>query len=199
MNHATYQPRIASPYQVAKKHPFDISSSNHPVRKEIMKHVGKYDLTATFKEDTATTNMLKHIPGLIAFVCTLEQGGRIIGIGRSNAVISETSKYFERVIQTAWSYSLIDSVSKMTRTIDTLQAKATKPAYDYHKESMLDDAIETRDSYREEEMITDKQKKFLLELIHTNIRNEDERSLRVSQIEEMTRAEGSRAIQSFQK
>lgn len=199
MNTVTFKPRIASPYQVAKKHPFDISASNHPVRKEILKHVGAYELTATFKEDTATTSMFKHIPGLIAFVCTLEQGGRVVGIGRSNAVISETSKYFERVIQTAWSYSLIDSVSKMTRTIDTLQTVPSKPSYDYQKEAMIDDAYKARDSYRAEEMATEKQKKFLSELIHTNIRNEDERNLRVSQIDEFTRQEASKAIQSFQK
>lgn len=199
MNTATYKPRIASPYQVAKKHPFDISAKNHPVRVQIMKIVGQYSLTATFKEDTETTSMFKHIPGLIAFVCTLEHGGRVVGIGRSSAVISESSKYFERVIQTAWNYSLIDSVSKMTRTIDTLQTAPSKPAYDYPKEAMLNDAIKTRDSYREEEMATEKQKSFLLQLIHTNITNKDELALRSSQVDEFTRSEASHAIQAFQK
>lgn len=193
-----YKNRIASPYQVAKKHPFDISSPKHPVRAEIMKHVGTYDLTATFKEDTATTSMFKHIPGLIAFVCTIEQSGKIIGIGRSNAVISETSKYFDRVIQTAWSYSLIDAVSKMTRTVDTLRTNPSKQSYDYEKEAMIDDAYKARDS-RGVEMITEKQKSYLLELIHTNITREDERARRESEITEFTKEEASRAIQSFQK
>lgn len=163
-----------------------------------MKHVGTYDLTATFKEDTATTSMFKHIPGLIAFVCTIEQSGKIIGIGRSNAVISETSKYFDRVIQTAWSYSLIDAVSKMTRTVDTLRTNPSKQSYDYEKEAMIDDAYKARDS-RGVEMITEKQKSYLLELIHTNITREDERARRESEITEFTKEEASRAIQSFQK
>ncbi|MGB2580706.1 MAG: hypothetical protein WBC83_03350 [Minisyncoccia bacterium] len=193
-----YKTRIASPYQVAKKHPFDISSPKHPVRQEIIKHVGKYDLTAIFKEDTATTSMFRHIPGLIAFVCTIEQSGRVIGIGRSNAVVSENSKYFDRVIQSAWSYSLIDAVSKMTRTVDTLRTNPSKPSYDYEKEAMIDDAYRAKDS-QGVEMITDKQKSYLLELIHTNITREDERTKRESQIMEFTKEEASRAIQSFQK
>lgn len=199
MNTATYKPRIASPYQqITRNHPFDISSPKHPVRAEITKHVGKYNLTATFKEDTATTSMFKHIPGLVAFVCTIEHNGDVVGIGRSNAVISETSKYFDRIIQGAWGYSLIDAVSKMTRTVDTLRTSPNKPLYDYEKEAMIDDAYKVKDS-QGVEMITDKQKSYLLELIHTNITREDERTKRSSQIAEFTKEEASRAIQSFQK
>jgi len=191
----TYKPRIASPYQVAKKHPFDISSSNHPVRKALLQNIGRFELAVTFKEDVQTINTLK-IPGLIAFMCTIEHKGKVIGIGRSNAVISETSKYFDRIIQGAWGYSLVDSISKMTRSIDSLHVDQSAQSQD--TETVLADAYKTRDSYGIE-MITEKQRKFLLELIHTNIRNEDERTLRESQIEDMTRAEASRAIQSFQK
>lgn len=86
----------------------------------------------------------------------------------------------------------------MTRTVNTLRTDTSKQSYDYKKEAMLDDAYEVRDSHNAR-MISEKQKKFLLELIHTNIQNEDERRLRESQIEEFTKEEASRAIQSFQK
>lgn len=198
MNTSTYKPRIASPYQqITKNHPFDFSAKTHPVRVEMEKHAGKYDLTATFQEDTQTVSMLK-TPGLIAFVCTIAYNGKVIGIGRSNAIISETSKYFDRIIQGAWGYSLIDAVSKMTRTVDTLRTNPGKQSCDYEKETMIDDAYMAKASYNTD-MISEKQKKFLLELIHTNIQNEDERRLRESQVDDFTREEASRAIQAFQK
>lgn len=196
MNSA-YKTRIASPYQVAKKHPFDISSKEHPVRKEILKHVGKIDLSVKFREDTETIRML-NIPGLIAFVCTIEQNGKIVALGRSNALISETSKYFDNIIRSCRDYSLVDGIAKLVRATDTLRTDTSKQVYDYSKEVMLDEAYKMKE-VSDPEMITDKQKKFLLELIHTNIQNEDERRLRASQIEEMTRTEASRAIQAFQK
>lgn len=189
-----YKPRIASPYQPPKRHPFDFTSVNHPVRKEILKHVGKFDISIHFSEDTPTVGMLK-IPGLVAFICRIEQGGKVIGIGRSNAVISETSKYFDRIIAGAWGYSLIDAISKMTRTIDTL--RNDQKSQEGNAGVVIEESCKAKDSYGE--AITDKQKSYLLELIHTNIQNEDERMLRESQIEEFTKEEASRAIQSFQK
>lgn len=194
-----YKPRIASPYQqITKKHPFDFSAKDHPVRKEIFKKVGRIDLAINFREDTETVRML-NIPGLIAFVCTIEQNGKIIGVGRSNAIISETSKYFDKIIQSAANYSLVDAISKLIRTVDTLRIDTVKQEYDYSKEAMIDDAYKARDSYRAEEMATDKQKDYLLQLIHTNIQNEDERRLRESQVNDFTREEASRAIAAFQK
>lgn len=198
MNTVTFKPRIASPYQVAKKHPFDISSSNHPVRKEIMKHVGKFDLTVAFREDVEMAGLLK-TQGLIAFICEVSQNGKILGVGRSNSLISETSKYFEKVIQSSRDYSLVDAISKLVRATDTLKVNTSKPSYDYQKEAMIDDAYKARDSYRKEEMATEKQKSFLLQLIHTNITNKDELALRSSQVDEFTRSEASHAIQAFQK
>lgn len=192
-----YKPRIASPYHVAKNPPFDISARNHPVRREILKHVGKINLSVDFREDTETVRML-NISGLIAFVCTIEQNGKVIGIGRSNAILSETSKYFDRVIQSASNYSLVDAISKLIRTVDTLRTDTSKQSYDYEKEAMLDDAYKVKDPH-DAGMISEKQKKFLLELIHTNIQNEDERRLRESQVDDFTREEASRAIQAFQK
>lgn len=194
MNTATFKPRIASPYhqQTAKKHPFDISSPKHPVRVELLKNLGKINLTVNFSEDTATAGML-NIPGLIAFICRIELDNKVVALGRSNAIISETSKYFDSIIKSTRDYSLVDGIAKLVR-VNTLRIGNQS----YDKVAMLDDAYKTRDS-SEVEMMTDKQRAFLLQLIHTNITNEDERNLRESQVDGFTRAEASRAIQSFQK
>lgn len=200
MNTVTFKPRIASPYQhVAKKHPFDISSVNHPVRKEILKNVGNIALSIYFSEDLETIAMLK-IPGLIAFVCRIEQNGKTVGIGRANAILSENSKYFDRIIQSSSNYALVDAVSKMTRTVASLNisshTNSNFRASD--REEILEEAYQVKDS-RDDEMMSPKQREYLLQLIHTNIRNEDERSLRCSQMSDFTKAEASRAIASFQK
>jgi|SRR3989344_3930994 len=191
----TYKPRIASPYQAPKKDPYDITAKNHPVRQEVQKCIGKYDLTAIFEEDVRTVDTLR-IPGLIAFTCTIKNGDKVMGIGRGNAVISKVNKYVERTVHTAFNYSLIDAISKTTRIFDALYVNQNSQPQE--KEVVLADAYKTRDSYGVEP-ITEKQKTYLLELIHTNIRNEDERILRESQIDEFTKEEASRAIQSFQK
>lgn len=191
-NTATYKPHITSPYQVAKKHPFDISSSNHPVRKELLKNLGKVNLTINFSEDTVTAGMLK-LQGLIAFICRIELDGKVVALGRSNAMISENSKYFDTLIKSTRDYSLVDGIAKLVR-VNALRIGNQS----YDKIAILDDAYKTRDS-SEVEMITDKQKSYLLELIHTNITREDERTKRSSQIAEFTKEEASRAIQSFQK
>lgn len=192
-----YKPHITSPYhQTAKKHPFDISSSNHPVRKEILKHVGKINLSVDFREDAETARMLK-IPGLICFISSIELDGKVVALGRSNAMVSETSKYFDTLIKSTRDYSLVDGIAKLVR-VNALRIGTGKQTYDYEKEAVLDDAYKVRDQ-RDVGMISEKQKKFLLELIHTNIQNEDERKLRESQIDEFTKEEASRAIQAFQK
>ena len=47
--------------------------------------------------------------------------------------------------------------------------------------------------------ITDKQKSYLLQLIQSNVADEDDREQQISQLDELTRDEASEAIQSFKK
>lgn len=188
-----YKNRIASPYQ-AKKPPFDFSARNHPVRLEIERHVGEYGLVATIKEDAETKNLLRHVSGLVAFVCTITHNGKTIGVGRSNVVINEKSKYFDRIISSAWGYSLIDAISKMTRTIDNLRNDPVQQTRETN--AMFDEAYEARQT--SEEMITDRQKAFLSELIHTKVDSEAERSRLESEIDEYSKADASKLIQRFQ-
>ena len=58
-----------------------------PAFEEVSKSVGTYNLTAIIREDKETLSLFKHVPGLIAFICTLKKGDDILGIGRGTAEI----------------------------------------------------------------------------------------------------------------
>ncbi len=186
MNTTTYKNRPISPMQpvqAMKYKSLDPSDKNHPLRAEVQKCIGAYDITAEFAEDTETIGMFKHILGLVAFVCTLKKGGKIIGQGRGTAVLSNMNRYAERTVHTAFNSSLIDAIVRSTKMLDA-----------FHP-----DANSQQDMGVAFNLITDKQQSYLLELIQTGIADEEERSRWVEQIGGLTKEEASEAIQSFKR
>ena len=65
-----YKPSIISPYQTMQKKTFDTRDKKHPAREEIERCVGTYNLTAVIEEDIQTQAIMRHVPGLISFLCT---------------------------------------------------------------------------------------------------------------------------------
>lgn len=179
----SYKNRIASPYHPAKKDVFDVSRVTHPVREIIAKCKGVYTLTASFEEDTETASKLVHTPGVVAFICTIKNGNRVLGVGRGHTILGPQSRYVERVVHTAFNYSLIDAISKMTRAFNSLRT-------DLISEPHITTPTET---------ITEKQKIYLLELIDLNVTDEEEKERWSKQIDDLTKDEASEAIQSFKK
>ena len=53
---ATFQPH---PVRVAMEKTLDTQSESHPIRQEVRKLCGTYNLSATFSEDTGTLSTLK--------------------------------------------------------------------------------------------------------------------------------------------
>lgn len=175
-----YKPQqIVSPFQ------------NHPVRAEINKNLGTYELTATFQEDTHTLQTLKGIPGVIAFLCILKHGNQVLSEGRGMAVLNKINKYFERGISAAKGASLLDAVAKAMKILDFLPIGLKSP-----------EKVEIGDAYKSnafdaEEPATNKQKSYLRELIHINVEDEREREMRISELEELTKSEASTAIAEY--
>lgn len=189
-----YRTRIASPFRVARKPQFPPIEKTDTLRNEVGKLLGTYQFSATFEVDNQTTETLKHIPGLVAFLCTLRLGDRVIGQGRGTTAINQINKFIVRNICFAFNGSLVDAIVRSTKILDVFRpdniphpwtsANAVKPT-----------GVEQYDS--DSGGITDKQKSYLLQLIQTNVADEDDREQQISQLDEMSRDEASEAIQSF--
>jgi hypothetical protein len=190
MQKTAYKNPILSPFQTMWKRAFDVRREDHPAMDEIKKSLGTYNLTATFEEDREALEMFKGIPGLIAFTCVLKKSGKIIGKGRSLAVLGGSSRFVERTSRFAFNASLIDAVSKATKVLDGLD-------FQKDEEEILEYAYASKEST--EPKITDKQKGFLTELVYHNIQDNQGREMWLSQIDSMSLQDASEAIQNFMK
>lgn len=151
-----------------------------PVQNEVAKRIGEYKLVATFTEDTETKQTFKHVPGLIAFLCTLQKDGNVIAVGRGSAFLSRMNRYIERTIDTAFNASLVDAVVRGTKVIDALNS------------GPLTSPQEIGTPYTGFDGITDKQKSYLETLIG-NLGDEEQQEW-LNRLDVMTRDEASAAI-----
>lgn len=201
MNTSTYQNwgRIPSPIQ-PRKHPaqvmrekvLDIHDKKNPIRKEMKKCLGVHNLTAEIEEDTQTLATMKHVEGIIGFICTLRKDGRVISQGRGTAVMNPATRYVSRAVHTAFNSALADAAIRATKVLGTF----LNP-----EPSRTDTAV--GEAYRAKEadvfeLATDKQRDYLQQLIQINC-DEEERERRQSQLGELTKSEASRMIESFRR
>ena len=169
---------------------FDYQNPKHPVNQEIIKNVGTFNFTATIQQDTQTLDRFKHIRGLVAFICTLKRDGITVGEGRGTTVLDgQINKFVTKTIKYAFNASLIDAIVRSVKSLDTFTIKQTKP-----QETPF--SIEDLDK-QETEMITDSQKRYLLELVHLNIPDEEQKLKWESNLDDFTKAEASEAISNF--
>ena len=170
----------------------DFQNPRHPVNQEIQKNIGNFNFSAEIRQDTSTLNRFKHIPGLVAFIAILKRDGTTVGEGRGAATVNQANRYIEKVIRYASNSALIDGFVKSVKALGTLQVETTKPK---------DVSIPIEDFYsgdkKTTEMISKPQKKYLLELVHQNITDEEKRCQWESNLEDFTKAEASKAIQDF--
>jgi len=186
-----YKPRIASPFQMMREKPFNVQDKKHPVREEIEKCIGTYNLTAVVEEDIATQTTMK-LPGLISFLCTLLKGDRVISQGRGNSILNQSNRFFQRSVATAFNSALADAAIRATKVLDTFRTSEGP-----NTSASLEEAYKAKE--RVSELATDRQKSYLLELVNLNVTDEDERNRWESQIDEITKDEASTAIQSFKR
>lgn len=208
MNNATYYRKpvsVVSPYQIMKKQMADVRSPSHPVMDEINKCLGVYQLEIVVEEDNQTLNMFKHIPGLIAFIATIQSNGRIVGQGRGSACLSSTNRFIERAVHCAFNSAVVDSVMRSTKVLDVLLPSTGAAVRDLDTEMRGGEASYTepypaREAYAAKEYapvgISEKQKSFLLGLIN-KIRDADEKNHWLERVDSMTTREASAAIQEL--
>jgi hypothetical protein len=188
---------IPSPFQTKRKMfspALTDMNKRQPVREEITKNLRTINFTAVIEEDKQTLNAMNHIPGIVAFICTLKRGNMVIAQGRGSGVINRVNKYFERIIATACNASLIDALIRSVKidafhtdmiTAPNMNQIPGSPTYSVQEPNMY------------EEGITDRQKSYLTELIQSNIQDEDEKERWMSQMSELSKEDASQAIASF--
>lgn len=182
----TYKNRIASPFQVR-------TIKKDPLEEEARKNVGAFNLTLVVEKDTQTEDSFRHIPGFIAYLCTLKKDSEILSIGRGSVIINKWNKWVEKGIRSAFTGAVVDAVVRATRTLDALYLKAndrSNPGYVNEETNEIDYTPE---------LASERQKAYLKQLIGVNVQDEEERNQCWSELDQLTKDEASEKIQFFKQ
>lgn len=199
MNSTAYKPRhIRSPFQPARQ--VQLKASNyqemnhpvHPVTEEINKVLGSYNLTAVIKEDTATLTTMKHIGGMIAFICSLSRDGKVISEGRGATLLGPNNKWLTRAVESAFNSALADAVIKSTKVLGTFLSPSGSAI-------SLEAAYGEIESQKNSEPSTEKQRNYLYQLITQNVDDEEEREQQLAQVDQLSKKEACVAIEQFKR
>ena len=195
----TYKNRVPSPFRVTAKKSYGEpkKESKDTLRDEMRKLLGTYQFTATFERDTQTATTFEQIPGLVAFICTLKMGDKVIGLGRGATVINhQMSRFIVRSITYAYHASLIDAVMRATKLMDVFRPDAAGHPWSEKNSATL--SPYKADDQESLDVATPKQVEYLRQLFKVNL-EESERENMEAQLTEMTRQEASRMIDSFRR
>ena len=157
----------------------------HPIREEIEKHLGIYSITATFEEDAQTNTVFNH-PGLIAYLCTLKIGEKVIGQGRGMSVLSQSNRYINSSVKFAFSSALTDAcvrAGKFPNAFAANEAEAV-PSFGLGSDSYAAATYQASDA----------QKRFLTQLIDSKVDNEDEKEQMLGNLDTMSKQDASDLI-----
>ena len=165
MNNVVYKPRpILSPIQpLAKPTPntIDVRNQNHPIHEEIRKLCdNSFNISVSFEEDVDTLHHFRHIPGMVAILCTLKQNDKLVALGRSCSVLSPSNRYVDRVISGAIGGSFLSAANGAMKILETLRVSETEEQIT-QKFQPIDSSLR----YGEFDLITPKQKDLLQKLI----------------------------------
>jgi hypothetical protein len=159
--------------------------TKHPIREEIEKHLGIYSITATFEEDAQTNTVFNH-PGLIAYLCTLKIGEKVIGQGRGMSVLSQSNRYINNSVKFAFSSALTDACVRAGKFPNAFSNDEAGPVPSFGMNS---------DSYSAATyQASDKQKDFLQGLIDSKVDDEDEKNEMLSNLDTMSKLDASDLI-----
>jgi len=143
---------------------------------------GEYTVTARFEEDKETVRTLPKLKGLIAFLCTLERDGEVIGQGRGSALLSSTNRYMDRLLRTAFNSALVDAVIRSAKVLDTFSGPVQQE---------LPEEVQNA-----QQQATEKQVRYLEQLIQ-GLPDEREREHWQQQLTALTKQEASDLIARF--
>jgi hypothetical protein len=160
---------------------FNTQVEDSPIRKEIEKHIGEYTFTVVVEEDTGTIATMRHVKGLVSFLCTLTRNGQVLAQGRGSSVLGGTSKWMLRSIRSAYDSAVVDSVMRATKVLGTFIGVEN----DVEKQEVASSPI------------TEKQATYLLQLIQDNVADVGERRKQEARISSLSKQEASELIASY--
>ena len=161
----------------------------HPAREAIQKLTGSYTLTAVVEEDKATLNTMKHVDGMIAFLCTLTKEGRIISQGRGSSVLGPNNRLLTRSINFAFNSSVADAFIRSTKVLDTFRINVEESGT----------GVALGEAYRadsgESTPATLRQLEYLKQLLQ--VADEEVRDKWMPNLDTLTKSEASQLIQQY--
>lgn len=164
---------------------FSTQKKDSPVREEIEKCIGEHKLIAYVEEDVHTLVTMKHITGLIAFLCTLTRDGKVIAQGSGASILNATTnRWMKRNVLSAFHSSIIDAVMKATKILGTLS-----PIDGVMTVGNIENLSVTP--------ITEKQATYLQQLIQDNVPDIGERRKQEARIPHLSKQEASELIASY--
>lgn len=132
---------------------------------EIKECIGSYNFTLIVEEDKEMFSILKN-PFIIALKCTIKNGNVVLGVGRSNSVLSPKNKFLKNAVLYSWGASVIDALSKSVKTLSNLPMKETANTV---KEEISLESRDSKPTYFTDEdnhkYASDKQRNFLKKLV----------------------------------
>lgn len=172
-----------------------------------------YNFIAEFKQDMETTEMLKSVPGLVAFVCNLtsKNGGQLVGQGRGASTLIKNQGDANKTIKIAQKSSFIDSVIRstglsdlFTQDIEEMPVVEREVEQTENNNNWLDETFKnenlrpTREQVEtDEEPITLRQKELLVNLLFQKISDVTERDRRLEMVGNFSKKEASECIKAL--
>ncbi len=215
-----HKPTI-SPYQSKRvvSGVINVQGKFHPVRNEIKRLGVKQDFSAEWKEDVVALQTLSTlIPGVVAIVCEISQGGHVIARGHSISTFSVLNKYLTRTVSNAIQGSFTSACYAASKVFESLlspntelqeeeksEEKYQNEKYQNQKYSAVVGAQDTPKTVTRAVVTksdtfgaSDKQRALLVDLVNQKVTAKDERERWYTEIESCnSRLDASEMISSF--
>ena len=161
-----------------------------------------YNLTAIFERDNNALEMLSEVKNLVAFICILTKNNVVVGQGRGADTLERNSNDANKTLKMAQKRAYIDAVIRttglsdiFTQDIEDMNLEEIGEVGNSGQQSYLPEKRLCIENPTEENMITEKQKDFLIDLIYQrNVDDEEVRERELAMVDGMSKYDASELI-----
>ncbi len=160
-----------------------------------------YSLTAVFERDDNALEMLSGVKNLVAFICILTKDSAVVGQGRGADTLERNSNDPNKTLKMAQKRAYIDAVIRttglsdiFTQDIEDMNLGEVNTNNNQQNYDLPEKKLYIENS-TEENMITRKQKDFLIDLIfQKNVDDEEVRERELAMVDGMSKFDASELI-----